>query len=68
LAHRKESGLPLVDGSAQFFAAEFECRVCRLRLRSQDELAAAGIKTSWNVGEVDRSDYRSFFDEDPDGE
>jgi hypothetical protein len=60
---RDEDGLPVHDGSMQFFAYAFECRVCGLRLRSHAELTAAGLKTAWEVGQVDRNEYWSFFDE-----
>jgi len=63
---RDKDGLPVRDGSVQFLADDFECRVCGLRLTSQAELTAAGLKTVWEVGQIDRNDYWSFFDEGED--
>lgn len=40
-----------------FFPGGFVCRACELELDGEEELAAAGIETSWELEDVDAADF-----------
>ena len=50
-----------------FFAAEFECEACGLKLATQEELEIAGLQSSWENDLIDVDDWmRSQYETDDD--
>lgn len=61
----KEAGqVANADREVWFTAQAFRCPVCGLRLDSEAEIDAAGIRTAWQIEDADWRDYEPGFNED----
>ena len=61
----KETGeVSHVEGEVWFTAQAFHCPVCGMRLDSEAEIDAAGIKTAWEIEGADWRNYEPGYDQD----